>query len=68
MHTEDHPKIYTKPQTANNEISIGIRCCLKHDRDTGRKAVLGDVKTAFTWVYPQFNCEKGCYNPSNIFA
>ena len=46
---KNYPKIYTKPQTAVNEISIGIWHCLKRDRD---KAVLGDVKTAFTCTPP----------------
>ena len=34
--------------TEVNEISIEIKRCLKRDRDIGRKAVLSDVKTAFT--------------------
>ena len=34
--------------TVVNEISREIKRCLKHDRDIGRKAVLSDVKTAFT--------------------
>ena len=34
--------------TVVNVISIEIKRCLKRDRDIGRKAVLSDVKTAFT--------------------
>ena len=34
----------------DNVISIGIWCRLKRDRDIGRKAVLSDVKTAFTFT------------------
>ena len=34
----------------DNVISIGIWRRLKRDRDIGRKAVLGDVKTAFTFT------------------
>ena len=37
-------------QTVNNVISIGIWRRLKRDRDIGRKAVLSDVKTAFTFT------------------
>ena len=37
MHEKDHPKIYTKPQTPVNEISIGIWRCLKPDRDNLQK-------------------------------
>ena len=47
-----HPKITQKftqnRQIVVNEISIGIQRCLKCDRDIGRKAVLSDMKTAFT--------------------
>ena len=46
------PKIIQKftqnGQTVVNEITIEISRCLKHDRDVGRKAVISDVKTAFT--------------------
>ena len=46
------PKITQKftqnRQTVVNEISREISCRLKRDRDIGRKAVLSDVKTAFT--------------------
>ena len=35
-------------QTVVMVISIEIQRCLKRDRDIGRKAVLSDVKTAFT--------------------
>ena len=46
------PKIIQKftqnRQTVVNEMSREIKCCLKRDRDIGRKAVLRDVKTAFT--------------------
>ena len=34
--------------TVVNEMSREIQRCLKRDRDIGRKAVLSDVKTAFT--------------------
>ena len=34
----------------DNVISIGIWRRLKRDRDIGRKAVLSDVKTAFTFT------------------
>ena len=48
------PKITQKfiqnRQTVVNEISLRIWRCLKRDRDTGRKAVLNDVKTAFTFT------------------
>ena len=37
-------------QIVDNVISIGIWRRLKRDRDIGRKAVLGDVKTAFTFT------------------
>ena len=41
--------MYTKPQNGVNAvISIKISRCLKRERDIGRKAVLSDVKTAFT--------------------
>ena len=44
-----HPKIYTKRQTFANEISRGIWRCLKRDRHIDRKALLSDLKTAFTF-------------------
>ena len=37
-------------QIVDNVISIGIWRRLKRDRDIGRKAVLSDVKTAFTFT------------------
>ena len=37
-------------QIVDNVISIRIWRRLKRDRDTGRKAVLSDVKTAFTFT------------------
>ena len=37
-------------QIADNVLSIGIWRRLKRDRDIGRKAVLSDVKTAFTFT------------------
>ena len=37
-------------QIVENVISIGIWRRLKRDRDIGRKAVLSDVKTAFTFT------------------
>ena len=50
MHKKDHPRNYTKSQTAVNEISIGICIGVAWNvtEITGRKAVLGDVKTTFT--------------------
>ena len=48
------PKITQKftqnRQTVVNEISLRIWRYLKRDRDTGRKAALSDVKTAFTFT------------------
>ena len=43
-------KITLNRQTVVNEISREILCCLKLDRDIGRKAVLSDLKTAFTFT------------------
>ena len=50
----------TAKQCMVNEISKGIWRCLKLDRDIGKKAMLSDVKTAFTctpafmtWTHPQ---------------
>ena len=37
-------------QIVDNVLSIGIWRRLKRDRDIGRKAVLSDVKTAFTFT------------------
>ena len=37
-------------QIVDNVIRIGIWRRLKRDRDIGRKAVLSDVKTAFTFI------------------
>ena len=37
-------------QIVDNVISIGIWRLLKRDRDIGRKVVLSDVKTAFTFT------------------
>ena len=45
---KNHPRIYQNRQTVVNEMSRGIKRCLKRDRDFDRKAVLSDVKTAFT--------------------
>ena len=47
---KNHPKkLYkTDCQTVVNEIHREIWHWLKRDRDIGRKAVLSDVKTAFT--------------------
>ena len=42
-------------QIVDNVISIGIWRRLKRDRDIGRKAVLSDVKTAFTFT-PALKC------------
>ena len=42
-------------QIVDNVISIGIWRRLKRDRDIGRKAVLSDVKTAFTFT-PALRC------------
>ena len=46
------PKITQKftqnSQTVVNKVSRRIKRCLKHDGDIGRKALLSDVKTAFT--------------------
>ena len=44
-------------QIVDNVISIGIWRRLKRDRDIGRKAVLSDVKTAFTFT-PALKIEK----------
>ena len=45
------PKRFTQNrQTVVNKVSRGIWRCLKHDRDIGRKALLSDVKTAFTYT------------------
>ena len=44
-------------QIVDNVISIGIWRRLKRDRDIGRKAVLSDVKTAFTFT-PALNIFK----------
>ena len=56
-----HPKITQKftqnRQIVVNEISIGISRRLKRDRDIGRKAVLSDLKTAFTCT-PALRMEK----------
>ena len=44
-------------KTLVNEISRGIWRCLKHERDIGRKAMLNDAKTAFTFTPDQSqNC------------
>jgi len=37
-------------KTLVNEISRGIWRCSKRERDIGRKAILNDVKTAFTFT------------------
>ena len=46
------PKITQKftqnSQTVVNEISIEIWRCLKRDQDIGQKAVLSNIKAAFT--------------------
>ena len=48
------PKITQKftqnRQTVVNAISIEIQRCLKRDRDIGRKAVMSDIKSAFTFT------------------
>ena len=48
------PKITQKftqnRQTVVNEIGREIYCRLKRDRDIGRKALLSDLKTAFTFT------------------
>ena len=48
---KNHPKIYTKPPNSgwwNKQRDL--KCRLKCDRDIGRKAVLSDVKEAFTFT------------------
>ena len=45
--SKSHPKIYTKPPKGgygNKQRDLALR----RDGDIGRKAVLSDVKTAFT--------------------
>ena len=41
-------KFIQNRQTVVMVISIELQCCLKRDRDIGRKAVLSDVKKALT--------------------
>ena len=47
----------------DNVLSIGIWRRLKRDRDIGRKAVLSDVKTAFTFTPAliSFNISPGMF-------
>ena len=48
---KNHPKKFTQNrQTVVNEISREIWYRLKRDRDIDRKAVLNDLKTAFTFT------------------
>ena len=51
-----------------NEMSIAIQRCLKPDRGIGKKAVLSDVKTAFTYT-PALtqtpNFEQNCFSPNS---
>ena len=56
-------------QTVDNVISIGIWRRLKRDRDIGRKAVLSDVKTAFTFTPALTHYLKGisCLHIFKIF-
>ena len=49
-HLKINQKFTQNCQIVDNVISIGIWRRLKRDRDIGRKAVLGDVKTAFTFT------------------
>ena len=48
------PKITQKftqnRKTLVNEISKGVWCCLKRERDIGRKAMLSNIKTAITFT------------------
>ena len=49
-HLKISQKFTQNCQIVDNVISIGIWRRLKRDRDIGRKAVLSDVKTAFTFT------------------
>ena len=52
-------------QIVDNVISEGIWRRLKRDRDIGRKAVLSDVKTAFT-LTPALSNEDNCCQSQGI--
>ena len=43
-----HPKIYTNPPNSSYGYKHRDLAFLKRERDIGRKAVLSDVKAAFT--------------------
>ena len=54
-------------QIVDNVISIGIWRRLKRDRDIGRKAVLSDVKTAFTFTKYRLHTDpNGGYDQNEI--